>query len=567
MKRVFATAAPLFAIVAVFISACAPGPSTTPGQPAGGEQGAQRSSEPKVLTVAIVSELEAWNTDLIRASRSGGITLLHHIAHNKLVVETGAFAWVPQLAVEQLSIEKGTWQVNPDKTMVTTWRIHPNVRWHDGAPFTSDDLMFTFNVMKDPEIPNPVTAPLRVMQSATAPDPYTFVINWSAPYVDADQAPWLTIMPRHLMEDAYKNDKAGFLSHPWITTDFVGLGPYRLSKWERGSHMEFTRFDQYFRGRPPLDTVIMRFIPDETVQVAAMLAGSLDAIPASGSGTDVALEVQRRWEGTGNRVGGNLSGRFYDVEPQHRTEVARPLNGLADVTVRRAFYQAIDRDQLVDALSQGLGPPADSWFFPGHELRPQIESAIPRFPYDVTAAARQLGEAGWTRGADRILVHSQTGSPFDVQIATQREDAKAASIVANAWRAIGARVEEFPITADRLDDLEALSKSPGARMGSQTFFNMYTNRFHSAGIAAPGNRWTGRNRSGYNNPRMDALLDQLVATIAPAERLPLHRELLQEQMGDLVVMPLYWGYDSYFVAKGVKGGSGDGWNFFEWDKE
>lgn len=569
MKRLRMSRVSLTAVVAILlVGACAPGPSTTgPGQPAGGGQPARQPAAPKVLTLAITRELDVWNTDLTRVTRGGGISLLTSVAHNSLVVETDTFSWVPELAVEQLSVEKGTWRLNPDNSMVTTWRIHENVRWHDGAPFTSDDLMFTFNVMKDPEVPNSVAAAVRIMQSASAPDPYTFVINWGAPYVDADQAPWLTIMPRHLLEAEYRSDKAGFPAHPWMSSEFIGLGPYRLSKWEKGSHMELTRFDQYFRGRPPLDTVVVRFIPDENVRVAGILAGSLDLIPPLVSDIDAGLEVRRRWEGTGNRVGGTLTGRFLTVETQHRTEIARPVDGLADVRVRRAFYQAIDRQQLADAMTQGLAPPADSWFFPGHELRPQLDASIPRLPYDPAAALQQLGQVGWARGSDGILVHQQTGEPFNVQIKADREEQRVASIVANHWRAIGARVEEFAIGAGR-SDLEELSTSPGAWMGTQLFSNMYTNRFHSAAIAGPGNRWTGRNRSGYNNPRLDAILDQLVRTIAPSERLPLHRELLQEQMGNLVVMPLFWEYQLFFVAKGVKGiGHGDVLNVFEWDKE
>src|SRR5207248_11211846 len=136
-------------------------------------------------------EPDAWNTDLARATRGGGITFLTLIPHNKLTVEGEAFAYVAQLAVEQISVEKGTWRINPDNTMTTIWRIHQNVKWHDGTPFTADDLMFTFDVMKDPDVPNTVAAGVRILQRAEQPDPYTFVIHWEGPYVDADQAPFL----------------------------------------------------------------------------------------------------------------------------------------------------------------------------------------------------------------------------------------------------------------------------------------------------------------------------------------------------------------------------------------
>jgi len=77
--------------------------------------------------------------------------------------------------------------VNPDGTMDTAWRLRPNVKWHDGAPFTSADLLFSFNVYKDPEVPTASGRALGLMASATAPDPLTFVVHWSSPYVRADE--------------------------------------------------------------------------------------------------------------------------------------------------------------------------------------------------------------------------------------------------------------------------------------------------------------------------------------------------------------------------------------------
>lgn len=541
----------------VLLTACAPISTSAPTD--------SRPSAPKVLTLAISRELESWNDNLVRVTQGGGVQSLQAIGHNHLVVQDDALAWVPQLALEQISVDKGTWRLNPDNTMVTTWRIPPNVKWHDDTPFTAEDLLFTFSMVKDSEVPNTVGKAPQIMQSASAPDATTFVISWAAPYVDADQAPWLTVMPRHLMEETYLTNKAAIPTHPWLTTGFVGLGAYRLTGWERGAYMEFSRFDQYYRGRPPLDKVIVHFMPDDNVKAAAIVSGHLDMIPAFMFNVETAMDVKRRWEGSRNVVGGNITGRFISVEIQHRPEYARPANGLSWSPVRRAFYQAIDRDQLANVMTQGQSPPADSWFFPGHQLRPQVEGSIPQFQYDPRAASVLLTQAGWARGSDGILTNQQTGERFAVQLGALTDDQKLASIIADYWTSIGAQVDEFSI--GRLNDVESLATLPGAWTGSQSSSNVYTDRFHSAQVAGPGNRWTGRNRGGYSNPKVDAILDQLVATIRPADRLPLHRELLQQQMGDLADMPLYWQYQPFFVLESVKGvRNGNAWNFFDWDK-
>lgn len=538
----------------------------TPTAPARDTPQAGQPQAPKTMTLAVPRELDTWNTDLTLVTRGGGVSTIQYIGHNKLVVQqSDTLAYAPELAAEQLSLERGTWRLNPDGTMDTTWKIRSNVKWHDGAPFTADDLLFTFTVIKDPAIPNVIGAPQRLMRSAAAPDPYTFAIHWSAPYIDADQAPGLTIMPRHLLEDAYQTDKANFVNHPWMTTDFVGLGPYRLAKWESGVHMEFTRFDAYWKGWPAFDTVIVRFVADDNAMLANILGGHLDVIPPIGLDLDAVLQVRQLWEGTGNRVGGALSGGFKIVEMQHRSEFSRPTNGLAIRPVRQAFYHAIDRKQLAEVMTQGLGPPADSWFFPSHDLRPQLESSIPQFPYDLARAQQLLAQAGWVRGPEGAL--SRDGERFQVQLAGTRDDEKIVGIVADYWRSLGAQVEEFPIGTDRARDLEGLAWLPGGWVTTPRYYQMYTDRFHSKSAPTAATRWTGRNRGGYSNPTVDGLLDRLVTTIPPAERLPLHRELLREQVGDLTVMPLYWEYDAYLVVRGVSGVRGSGWNIFEWNKE
>jgi ABC-type transport system substrate-binding protein len=138
-----------------------------------------------VLTLAIQNELKGFISEFtLENTRVGGVRQPKPIVHNLLTVENDRAQFLPELATEQISIEKGTWTLNPDRSMDTTWRIHPNVKWHDGSPFTSDDLMFSFTVFTDPLVPNRVGPASKLMASATAPDPLTLVVHWSAPYVD-----------------------------------------------------------------------------------------------------------------------------------------------------------------------------------------------------------------------------------------------------------------------------------------------------------------------------------------------------------------------------------------------
>src|SRR5205823_2140861 len=123
-----------------------------------------------------------------------------------------------------------------------------NIKWQDGTPFTSDDLLFAFNTRNDPDLLTYRATSGRpdLMVAARAPDATTFVVHWSAVYAFADRGQALEPMPTHLVRDLYLRDKKGFENTSYWNDDFVGLGPYRLARWERGSQMVLDPFDDYF---------------------------------------------------------------------------------------------------------------------------------------------------------------------------------------------------------------------------------------------------------------------------------------------------------------------------------
>lgn len=564
----------LVGLVVVTLLASACGRMDTPGNRGETASGQQRSQGPKTLTIAVQAEPAVLIDNLAQTNvRGGGANVNFNIVHNFLVVQDYTQTYRPQIATEMPSIDKGTWRLNADGGMDLTWKIHPNVKWHDGTPFTTDDLVFSFNVYKDKEIPNAIGRIMDDFASVTAVDAHTLVAHWSRHYVDADQAPALAALPKHLFADLYATSKADIPSSPRLSTAFVGLGPYKVVRWESGSFIEYGRFDDYFKGRPPLDSVIVRIFPDHNTMVAAILSGAIDLIPAIGLDVDASSEVKRRWEGTANQAIPQLRGGIRALEMQFRPDHARPINGLTSLSVRQGLYHAIDRASLAETLNRGLGFVADSWFSPTDAIRPQVESSIPQFPYDPARAASLLSTAGWTRGADGLLVNQQ-GERFELQLTARGlRDAKEQLIIADNWKAVGAQLDLYDMPPALQADREVTSTLPGAWLATIQIYHFITDRFHTKTITSPANRWTGTNRGGYSNPRVDTLLEKLTATIPPGERIAIYRDLLQQEMGDLPTMVLYWEGDIVLAQKGIKGienarGGGDGtWNFAEWDKE
>jgi peptide/nickel transport system substrate-binding protein len=549
--------------IALAASACRPFDSESQGADGNGPRSA---SAPKVLTIGVQGDLPDFYG--FGGIRSGGVSNVPPIALDSLAVQNERGEYQALLATEELSVARGTWRVNQDGTMDTVWKLRPGVKWHDGAPFTAEDMLFTLAVRKDPEAGARNFGRLDLVESASAPDPLTFAIRWSAPYVDANQALDLEPMARHVLEEPFLKDKSGFANSPFLTDQFVGLGPYRLVDWERGSQMVFVRFDDYYQGRPPLDRVIVRTLGDPNAVAANILSGAID-ITMGSVGVDAAVDLQQRWTGTGNVVRFDARDRLQHVEIQFRPELARPRNGLTNLAVRQGLYQAIDRQALIDVASHGLSPIADSWVRPTSALRSSLEPLIPQFLYDPARAQARLAEAGWTRTADGMLVHSPSGERFETQLVTG--NTLAGPVVANQWKEMGAQVSELVYTAAQSNDREYAASYSGGWVTTVPTPQLYSGkRLHGGAVRSAGTRWIGENRSGYSNPIVDALLDRSVATIEPSDRTGVLGQLVQAEIGDVAIMPLFWDIEPVVQLRGVKSqvtGDITTWNFFAFDKE
>lgn len=557
------------AALVMALSACGPGLE----RPAGPQE---QPRGRKIVTVAILGEVDTFFR-LGPGGGTGGANNVPPMVHDTLVVENDKGIFEPRLVAEQISVEKGTWRGNSDGTMDTVWKLRQNILWHDGVPFTSADLLFMFDLYMNPLCCN--TGNLRAfLLSASAPDPLTFTLKWSVTRFDADRN-GLAIMspvPEHLVGELYRQgDWEAFENNPRFTTEFVGLGPYRLANWERGSHMELTRFDDYHLGRPPLDGITVRFMNDPNAMVSSILAGVVDVVLPRGVLLDAAVETKRLWEGTGNQVRLDLNSRLVFLEVQHRPEYAVPRNGFTNAAVRQAFYHAIDRKALVEVSADGLAPVADGWIVPTDALYPELNPSTPRFPYDPNRALALLGQVGWVRGVDGVLVNNQTGNPFQTQLWGSPGETlgpeRSLNVIASDWKGLGGQVDLNTIPVQRSGDREHRALHPGAFLTSQASQRFTTDQLHSTQIPTAASRWGGFNRGGYNSPRVDAILDMLTTTITPQQRLPLHRQLLQEQLGDVAIMPLYWDVVPTFIVSGIRGPvfyrNNATWNLMEWQKE
>jgi peptide/nickel transport system substrate-binding protein len=224
----------------VLLASCAP--ASGPAGTGSGGRTAPRVS--KRIVAGIIGSPPNFARVLNPSGTRGG-DALEQLVNSGLTQLDGQGELIGQLAESVPSITTGSWVLHPDGRMETTWVIKPNARWHDGTPVTSADAAFTMGVWDDDAMPMFRHAARNFVESVHSPDERTVVIAWKQPYIEADRVLNAPLLPKHLLERSFQDDKDGFLELPYWSGQFVGTGPYKLRNWELGSGTLLTANDAY----------------------------------------------------------------------------------------------------------------------------------------------------------------------------------------------------------------------------------------------------------------------------------------------------------------------------------
>ena len=569
------------------LASCAPPPSsrqvTEPGAAGPGQAAPAPSAAPKRMTIGITGEPKGWGP-FHTSTTIGGLNEIIALATRSLTLIDGQNSVQPELAVSVPSLERGDWLINADGTMDQTWKLRPGLKWHDGQPLTADDFVFAWEVSSNPELPRTVLPGFNLITSATAPDAQTLQLNFRSTTPLAGKAMFDPI-PRHIVGTlAASGDVERFINDEFWNTSYVGAGPYRVTRWERGAHIDYAAFPDYVGGKPKIDMLQVRFLGDANTLLANILAGEVDTAWPDGIGVEAALQLKQTWAapGTGNNLLLFVDGRMSWMEFQYRAEFADPP-AARDPRVRRAFYHTIDKPAITELETAGLGIVADSPIRPDDPRRPQFASAIPDWSLDLTLAQRILADAGWQRGSDGTLVHGPTGQRMETEIRVTNTTAhvNALAVMAESWRKVGAQVTETVIPGALVADGRYRSTYGFVGLSAGGNFSgldggvlggTETN-FSCALVARAETNWApASNRQGYCNAASDPLINRLQTTIPIAERTAIQVDLVRliykEDYGQL---PLFWLVVPLPYAKGITGPapvrtSWTTWNIHLWDK-
>jgi peptide/nickel transport system substrate-binding protein len=516
-----------------------------------------------------------WDDIAARGGVVPGTGQFKLLASSGLIVADEYGAIRPQLAEVVPSVENGQWQVFPDGRMQVSWRIREGARWHDGHPFTSADLLFSLEMARDSDIRVLGSPALEYLDTVEAPDARTIIVNWKQPYISADamfgvrsggSRTSVGPLPKHILESQYRDNKATFAEWAYWTTEFVSSGPYKLREWAHDSHVLLDAFPDYVLGRPKIDQIEVKFIPDPSTLLANVLAGAVDLTFSRAVSVEQAVSARDRW--TEGKMVPYING-WTVMYPQLR---APNPPQLADAPFRRALIQAIDRQQLADILTAGLAPVADAIVAPHHPEFSYVQASIVRYNHDPLRAAQLFEGLGLSKGTDGFY-RDPSGQRLSVEIRTTTNDAnqKAMFAVADSLQRVGIGTDPVVIPVQRLQDSQYRATLPGLELVNQPDgADGFENLLHSAMAPLPERNYrapnSSRNRGAYLNPDYDALMDRYTVTVPVAERMDLMAQLIRMQTDLQLVMGLYYSADAIMMANRlVEVRPAATWNAHEWD--
>ena len=422
------------------------------------------------------------------------------------------------------------------------FKLRDKVTWQDGAPFTADDVVFTYELINSPKVVSPYTSTFRMVKSVEALDAHTVRVVYKEPYFKALETWMMGILPKHLLENETDIMGSAFNTHP------VGTGPYRLSKLEFSRNIELDAFDDYYEHRPKIDRIVFHVIADPMTRFLMLKSGQLDI------GSLEAMQFERQVEA-------GFFEKFRDIEEISHSYTYLGFNlrleKFKDSRVRRALSLAIDRKALVDILFLGHGRVCTGPFLPGG---PSFNSEVKAPMQDVETAKRLLKEAGY-----------DASHPLEFEIATSNS---------NAIRPYAAQIMQH--------QLEKVGVKVTLRiMEWQAFLNMvvFPRKFETVLLGwslslspDPYLLWHSDNDKpgafnfiGYHNVKIDSLIDTMQYTVEREKLATIQQEIFAKVVADDPYLFLYIPNEITVVDRHVKNIepsiNGIWHNFIEWEKE
>jgi peptide/nickel transport system substrate-binding protein len=438
------------------------------------------------------------------------------------------------------------------------WRIRlrDDVRWHDGTPFSAEDVKFTLELIVNPNFRAWRTSGHSLVRDIKVISPTE--ISWRMEEPFAPYLSFLTetfIVPKHILAKEADPNTSAFNQAP------VGTGPFKWGQRVAGDHLELVANANYFGEGPHIERLVFKYIPDLTVLYTQFKSGDVDLVGQPYITPDHYGEAK------------TLPNRVVTLVPRTSFEsfylnLERPQ--FKELAVREALYAAIDKESIIQGLYYGVPTPTET-FMPRQSFF--FNANLPLHQFDVNRAGKILDQAGWAKGADGIRAKNGVRLSFTNSTTSGdplREQVQQFLQQTFAQLGVEMKISNLP-AAVMWGDFWVQSQFDSVIVGSSYLIGAdpdVTNRLHSRSTAAKGGR--GSNTAQYANPEVDALLDKGARTFDPEARRAIYFQVQEIVRRDLPFLPLYQSNSVEGLKKGINGFVPNGntrtesWNALAW---
>lgn len=503
------------------------------------------------LTVAFSQEPTVFNPHMPHIEVDEGI---HFSIFDPLfgIDETGKFT--PALATEVPTVENGG--ISADGL---SWRVklREGVKWHDGKPFTAEDVKFTLELLVDPAFRSWRRAGHDLVRDLTVVSPTEITWRLEKPY-----APYASILastfitPKHAFDGAADKNNTPFNNAP------IGTGPYKWSERVAGDHILLTANADYFGAGPHLEKVIYKYIPDLTVLYTQFKTGDIDVSGLQWITPDHYAEAK------------TLPGKIVQIVPGSTIEsftfnMERPQ--FKDAVVRQALYHALDKATIIDALYYGLPHPTET-YMPQESF--YYNPNLPKHEFSLDKAKKLLDDAGWKAGADGIRAKGGVKLAFtNSTTAGNHIREQVQQFIQQNLKSIGIEmtISNLP-PAVMWGDYWMLSKFDSVIVGLDFVSGDPDTSDFFLSTSSAGKGGAGQNTWQYANPEVDKLLAQGASSFKPEERKVAYLKIQEIMRADLPFLPMFQYATVRGRAKGVEGFKAnvntriDTWNIGDWSR-
>src|SRR5208282_4922553 len=432
-----------------------------------------------------------------------------------------------------------------------TYTIRPNARWGDGVPVTSEDVIFTWQVGRNPQSGVAEGELYRRILKIEAKDAKTFTVELDRLTYDYADFSGLDILPAHIEREAF-SDPTQYRFRTRFDTDPTnpGLydGPYRITEVSPGSHIVFERNPSWW-GDPPFFRRIVVWTVENTAALEAnLLAGGLDMVAGElGLPLDEALAFEKRHGGEFNVIyKPGLTYEHIDLN------LDNPI--LGDRRVRQALLYGIDRKAISEEIYNGRDPVADSFVPP---LDWMYAQDVLRYPFDPDKAKELLDAEGW-RAQGKAIRKNQAGQRLSLELATtsgNRTRELVEEVLQSQWRQIGIdlHLKNQPARVLLGDTMNHRRYTMAMFAWTSAPEDLPRGELYSTEIPSASNNYSGENFVGWKNPEADRLMDAIETELDRPRRGELWQRLQALYAEELPALPLYFRAEAYILAKWLQG--------------